>query len=112
MRRESGRPARRRLDTFDDLLAKPVVLISAGRLRREGEDRLAVRGALFEADALADRGLEEPIAEHLADRLLDVARQGRSPVVERDDRSQKLQVGIGARADLLDGLEQVVRSLE
>src|SRR3954469_13058750 len=81
MRRVSGRPIRRGLDTFDDLLAEAVVLVGSAGLRREGEDRLLVGGTLFEANALADRGAEHPVAEDVGDRLLHVARERRALVM-------------------------------
>src|SRR5262245_22330655 len=101
MRSVSGRPNRRALDTFDDLLAKAVVLVGAARLRREGEDALLVRRTLFEPDALADRRVEHAVAEDVGDRLLHVARERRALVVERDHGAEQLQLGVRARADLL-----------
>src|SRR5512136_2631384 len=80
MRMDSGRPMRRGLDTFDDLLAELVVLVSAARLRREGEDRLAVGRALLQADALGDGRVEDPAAEHLGHRLVHVAGERRALV--------------------------------
>src|SRR6266508_5740644 len=68
-----GRPMRRGLDTFDDLLTEAVVLVGPARLWREAEDRLAVRRALFEADALGDGRVEDSTPEDLPHRLLDVA---------------------------------------
>src|SRR6266536_432374 len=105
MRSVSGRPIRRGLDTFDDLLAEAVVLVGPGGLRREREDGFLVRRALLEADALADGRLEHAVAEHVRDRLLHVAREGRAPVVQRDDGTEQLEVRVGTGADLLDGLE-------
>src|SRR5262249_42694589 len=72
MRSDSGCPPRLMLDTFDHLLAQTIVLVGAARLRREGEDRLLVGGALLEADALADRRVEDAVAEDLANGLLNV----------------------------------------
>src|SRR5688572_14063538 len=106
MRSVSGSPSRRGLDTFDDLLAEAVVLVGAAGLRREGEDALLVGRALFEADAARDGGLEDAIAEHLGDGFLDVARQSRALVVERDHRPEELQVRVRPRADLLDRLQK------
>jgi hypothetical protein len=111
MRRLVGRPMRRGLDTFDDLLAKTVVLEGARRLRGEGEDRLLVGRALLQPDALRDDRLENAVPEHLADGLLDVARQRRAAVVERDDRAEQLEVRVRASPDLVDGLQQVVGAL-
>src|SRR5256885_1917709 len=104
MRRVSGRPIRRGLDTFDVLLAEAVVLVGSAGLRREGEDRLLVGRTLFEANALADRGAEHAVAEDVGDRLLHVARERRALVVQRDHRAQQLQVRIWTRADLVDRL--------
>src|SRR5260221_8501315 len=112
MRSASGRPIRRGLDTFDDLLAEAVVLVGAARLRREGEDRLAMSGALFEANALGDRGFENASAEHLAHRLLNVSSEGRALVVEGDDGAEKLELGVGPGADPVDRLEQIVGAFE
>src|SRR5687767_4524459 len=106
MRSVSGRPRRRALDTFDDLLTEFVVFQRARGLGREREDRLAMGRALLQADALRDGRLEDSAAEDLGDRLLYVPRQRRAFVVERDQRAQKLQLGVRARPDLLDGLEQ------
>src|SRR5437762_9106094 len=111
MRSVSGNPIRRGLDTFDDLLAQAVVLVGSRGLRREGEDRLLVRRALLEPDALGDRGAEHAVPEDAADRLLHVARERRALVVERDHRAQQLQVRVRTRADLLHRLQQVVRAL-
>src|SRR5258706_3652995 len=97
----SGRPRRRGLDTFDDLLTEAVVLVGAARLRGEGEDRLPVGRTLLEADALADRRFEDPPAKDRADRFLNVAREGRPPVVEGDDGAQELELGIGPGLDPL-----------
>src|SRR5436190_4435396 len=83
MRSVSGRPIRRGLDTFDDLLAEAVVLVGPAGLRREGEDRLFVRRTLFEPDALADGRPEHAAAEDLRYGLLHIARQGRALVVQR-----------------------------
>src|ERR671919_2652762 len=112
MRSASGRPMRRGLDTFDDLLAEAVVFVRSAGLGREGEDRLLVGRALFEPDALGDRGSEEAIAEDVGHRLAHVARECRALVVERNHRAEQLQIGIRAGADLVHGLEQVVRALE
>src|SRR5258706_15374094 len=101
MRRVSGRPIRRGLDTFDDLLAEAVVLVRPGGLRRGGEDGFLVRRTLFEPDALADRGLEDAGPQYIRDGLLGVARERRALVVERGHRARELGVGIGAAADLL-----------
>src|SRR5438445_8345649 len=98
MRSVSGRPIRRGLDTFDDLLAEAVVLVRSGGLRREREDGLLVRRALLEPDALADRGAEHAVAEDLADGLLHVARERGALVVQRDHGSQQLQVRVGPGA--------------
>src|SRR5215212_4132242 len=111
MRSVSGSPSLRGLDTFDDLLAEAVVLVGAARLRRESEDALLVGRAFFEADAARDRGVEHPVPEDLRDGLLHVARERRPLVVQRDDGAEELEVRIGAGADLLDRLEQVVRAL-
>ena len=75
MRRVSGSPRRRGLDTFDDLLTELVVLVRATGLGRKGEDRLPVRRALLEADALRDRRLEDSAPKDLADGPLNVARE-------------------------------------
>src|SRR5512137_1520417 len=107
-----GRPRRRGLDTFDDLLTELVVLVRAARLRRKSEDGLAVGGALLEADALRDGRLEDPAAEDPGHRLVDVPRQGRALVVERDDRTQQLEVRVGASPDAIDRFQEVVRALE
>src|SRR5262249_54105895 len=107
MRIASGRPSRRTLDTFDDLLAEAVVLVGAARLGSEGEDRLLVRRALFQPDALRDRRLEHAAAEHLGHGFVHVAGERRPLVVESDHCAQQLQVGVGTRADLVHGLEQV-----
>src|SRR5688500_13384892 len=66
-------------DTAQYLLGQLVVLVGAARARREGEDRLAVGGALLEAHALADHGLEELVAEHVLDLLVDVLREQGPP---------------------------------
>src|SRR5258708_12674515 len=112
MRSVSGRPIRRGLDTFDDLLAEAVVLVGPAGLRREGEDRLFVRRTLFEADALADGRAEHAAAEDLRDGLLHIARQGRALVVQRYHRAQELEVRIGPRPDLLAPPHPVVGPFE
>src|SRR2546426_7519167 len=58
-----GRPMRLGLDTLDDLLTEAVVLVSPARLWREAEDRLAVRRAPLEAEALGDRRVEDSAPE-------------------------------------------------
>ena len=55
---------------------------------------------------------EDASAEHFAHRLVDVLGESRALVVERDHRAEQLQVGIRARADPIDRLEQVVGALE
>src|SRR5262245_32189115 len=112
MRSASGRPIRRGLDTFDDLLAELVVLVGATRLGSEREDRLAMRRAFLEPDALRNRRLQDAITENLAHGLVHVLRQRRPLVVERDDGAEKLELGIRARADAVDRLEQVVGPFE
>src|SRR5215471_8131691 len=112
IRSASGRPIRRGLDTFDDLLAELVVLVGATRLGGEREDRLAMRRAFLEPDALRDRRLQDAITENFAHGLVNVLRQRRPLVVERDDGAEQLQLRIRARADAIDGLEQVVGPLE
>src|SRR6185436_14110965 len=112
MRIVSGRPRRWGLDTFDHLLAELVVLVRAARLWSEREDGLLVRGTFLEANALGDRGVEHAIAEDLADRLLHVARERRTAIVQRDHRTQQFEIGIRTRANLLDRLEQIVRAFE
>src|SRR5687768_2348919 len=108
MRSASGRPMRRGLDTFHDLLAEAVVLVRSAGLGREGEDRLLVGRALFEPDALGDGGAEEAVSEHVGDRLVHVARKRGPLVVEGDHRAQELQLGVRTRADLVHGFQQVV----
>src|SRR5512135_2802488 len=49
------------LDTGENLLRERVVLGRAAGTRSEREDGLAVGGALLEANALGDRGLEDLI---------------------------------------------------
>src|SRR5262245_18688523 len=112
MRIASGRPRRLGLDTFDDLLAELVVLVGATRLGGEREDGLAMRRAFLEPDALRDRRLQDAIAEDLAHGLVDVLRQCGPLVVERDDRSEQLQLRIRPRADAIDRFEQIVGALE
>src|SRR5262245_24071247 len=107
MRMLSGRPIRRTLDTFDDLLAEAVVLVGAAGLGSEAEDGLAVGGALLEANALRDRRVEDAAAEHLAHRLVHVAGESRALVVERDDGAEQLEVRVRTRPDLVHGLQQV-----
>src|SRR5262249_58784336 len=56
----TGRPRFRAAgsDTAQHLLRQPVVLVGARGPRREGEDRLPVRRALLQPDALGDDRLE------------------------------------------------------
>src|SRR3970040_754423 len=96
MRIVSGRPMRRGLDTFDDLLAELVVLVGSGRLGCKREDGLAMRRALLEADALRDRRHEDASAKHLAHGLVDITRESRPLVVEGDHRPEQLEVRVGA----------------
>src|SRR3990172_9627800 len=112
MRMVWGKPIRRGLDTFDDLLAQAVVLVGAARLRGEAENRLAVSRALLEADALRDRRGEDAPPEHVRDGLLHVASEGRALVVQCDHCAQELQLAVWPRADPIDGLQEVVRPLE
>src|SRR5262245_25759825 len=109
MRMVSGSP---RLGTVDHLFAKHVVLARAGRVWRESENRYLVGGALLEPDALRNRGPEHLGAKHLGDLFADVSGERGSAVVHRDDDAQDLQAGVGARANLLDGLEQIVGALQ
>src|SRR5712691_1282623 len=97
-------------DTRQNLLTERVILHRAARFRREGEDRLFVCRALLEPDRLGDDRVEQTLAEDLADLRVNVARQRRSLVMHGDDYAEELQVRIGTRFDLLDGLRQVVRS--
>src|SRR5437899_7521127 len=101
-----------RLGTIDDLLAQTVVLARAGRVRREGEDRLLVGRALLEPHALGDHGLEDFPAEYLLNLRPDVARERRPLVVHRDHHAENPQRRVRPRADLLDRLEEVVGPLE
>src|SRR4030042_969251 len=110
MRMVSGRPRRRGLDTFDDLLTELVVLVGTARLRREREDRLPVCRALLEANALRDRRREDPAAEDFGHGLVHVTRQRRALVVQRDDGAEQLEVGVRAGADAVHGLQGVVGS--
>src|SRR5437660_7989517 len=102
MRSVSGRPIRRGLDTFDDLLAEAVVLVGPAGLRREGEDRLFVRRTLFEPDALADGRAEHAAAEDLRDGLLHIPREGRALVVQRDHRAPPREGGTGRGPGLVE----------
>jgi len=91
----SGRPRRRGLDTFDDLLTEAVVLVGAARLRGEGEDRLPVGGLSSRRMLLLIVVSKTPPAKDRADGLLNVAREGRPLVVEGDDGAQELSSGLG-----------------
>src|SRR4029453_36209 len=82
------------------------------RLRREGEDRLLVSRAFLETNALADRRVEDAVAEDVTDGLLNVTRQGRALVVERYHRAEELQLRVGASADLVDCLEKIVGAFQ
>src|SRR5262249_40989051 len=110
IRRLFGRP--RCLDTSDDLLGELVVLERPGGMRREGEDRFLVGWALFEPDAARDDGPEDLLPEDLVDVVADVPPEDRPLVVNGDHDAQELERRIGSRPDLLDGLEEVVGSLE
>src|SRR5438874_2262580 len=90
----SGRPAL--LDTSEDLFRKFVVFERSARVGSEREDGFLVSGTLFEPDALADRRLEDLVAEDAFDLLLDVLAQERAPIVQGDDDAEQLQVGVGA----------------
>src|SRR6202035_1422450 len=91
-------------DTAQDLLRQPVVLVGSCRPRSEGEDRLPVGRALFEADALGDDGLEHLDPEDPLNLLVDVLGEQRPLVIERDQRPQDLELRIGADLDLVDRL--------
>src|SRR5581483_7978419 len=108
MRRASGRPRRRALDTFDDLLTQPVVLVGTTRLRGECKDGLAVSRTLFKPDTLADRRVENSISKGVNDRLLNVAGERCSLVVKGDDRPEQLELRIGPGPDLVDGLQEII----
>src|SRR3954469_5719462 len=99
-------------DTAEHLLGQLVVLEGAARAWREGEDRLPVRGALLQPDALADGGLEDLVAEDLLDLLANVAREESSLVVEGDHSAEDLKGGVGPRLHLVDGLQEIVGALE
>src|SRR4026209_114448 len=109
MRTVCGRP---RLGPIDVLLAQPVILGGAGRFGRKGEDRLLVGGALLQADTLGYHGLEYLTAENFVDLRSDIAAERGALVVHGDDDAEDSQIGIGPRANLLDGLEQIVGAFE
>src|SRR5215471_15019539 len=102
----------RRLDTGKHLLRQRVILRGAARARGEGEDRLAMRRTLLEADALGDRRLEDLVAEDADDLVVDVLPDDRALVVKRDHDPQDPQVRVGPGLDLVDRLQQIVRALQ
>ena len=91
---------------------KLYVLAGAAGVRRKRENRLAVGRALLQPDALADHGLEDLVAEDLADLGADVSSEGGPAVVHGDDDAQDPELGIGSEAYFLDRFEQVVGALE
>src|SRR5204863_1677183 len=111
IRASVGRP-RLRLDTRENLLGKGVILGRAARARRESENRFAVGRTLFQADALGTRGFEELFAEDRADLVVDILRDNRSPVVERDQDPQESQGRVRPCLDLVDRLQEVVGALK
>src|SRR3989454_10765869 len=98
-----GRP--RCLDTSDDLFRKFVILESAGRVRREAEDRLFVRRALFQPNASRDDRPEHLRPENLFDVIPDVPPENRALVMNRDDDPEKLEARIRPGLDLLERFE-------
>ena len=110
MRRVSGRPLI--LGTTDHLLGKAVVLVCPGRVRGKSENALFVSGALLEPDALADDGREDLVAEDALDPGAYVLGQVRAAIVDGDQHAEEFEVGVGSRADLLVGVEQIVGALE
>src|SRR5579863_7933932 len=103
-----GLAGREGSDTAQDLLRKPVILERSRRPGSKREDRLSVRRALFQANALGDDGVEDLDAEDALDLFEDVLCEQRPLVVHGDQRAQDLQLWIGPELDLVDGFEQVV----
>src|SRR6266542_3970194 len=79
-------------NTRQDLLTQRVVLHRAAGLRREREDRFLVRRALLEPDRFRNDGVEQPLAEELADLLVNVARQRGALVMHRDHDAEELEI--------------------
>src|SRR3954470_9082565 len=99
-------------DSGQDFLAQRVVLHRPAGFRSEGEDRFLVCRTLFEPDRFRDDGVEQPLAENLADLRVNVFRERGALVVHRDDDAEELQVRIRTRFDFLDRFEQIIRSFE
>src|SRR6185295_2876685 len=97
-------------DTAQHLLGQPVVLVGPARPRREGEDRLPVGGALLQPHALGDHRLEDLDAEDPLDLLQDVLGQQGALVVHSNEGAEDLELRIRPDLDLVDRLQQVVRS--
>src|SRR6266850_5418861 len=81
-------------------------------MRGEAEDRFLVRRTLLETHTPGDYGSEHLGTEHLADVVADVPTEDGPLVVNRDDDSEKLEMRVRTRLDLLDRLEEVVGSFK
>src|SRR5688500_13671118 len=109
MRTVSGSP---RLGTVNDLLAETVILGGAGRIGRVRKDRLFIRRAFFQPDALGDNRLEDLPAKNLLDLHADVLGKRGPLVMHRNDDAEYLERRIRPLAHFLDRLQQVVGALE
>ena len=69
-------------------------------------------GRLLEPDTAGDDRLKGLFSEDLTDMGLDILRKRRPFIKERDQDPEDIQFRIGARADLFDGLEEIIGSLE
>src|SRR5207245_9262024 len=99
-------------DTLNDLQGKLSVFLSAGRLRREGEDGLLIGGTFLQAHVFTNPRFEQDRAKHRTNLLVRIAGAVRALIVKRDHHAENLQRGIRARAAAFIGLAPVAGPLE
>src|SRR5688572_4506366 len=104
-----GRPL---LDTAHHLFTKFCVFNSARRLWRKSKNRFFVSRRFFQSYTLGYDSLEQFWPEHSLNLVVHFSRQRGPFVMQRNQYSYDLQVGIGPALNLLDCIEQIVRALE
>src|SRR5687768_11983407 len=104
-----GRPL---LDTAHHLFTKFCVFNGARRLRRKSKNGFFVSRRFFQSYTLGYDSLEQFWPEHSLNLVEHFSRQRGPLVVQRDQHSYDLQVGIGPSFHFLDRIEQIVGALE
>src|SRR5271163_4540218 len=107
----SGNPARL-TDTLHNLPRELRVLGRSAGIGGETEDGFFISGTLLQAYVLANYGLENLVAKHFPNLLIDIPRNVGTFVVQGHDDTEQLQLRVGTRADALQRLEQVIRPFE